>query len=119
MANSVKNPLWKPSKERIEAANITRFMRFVNERHAFSFADYFALYEWSISNIPDFWAAVWDFLDIKASRKYDKVVDDLSRFPGAGLVSRGRAQLCREPPAISRRPYRHCLQGRDATAQCG
>ncbi len=58
-------------------------MRFVNERHAFSFADYFTLYEWSISNIPDFWAAVWDFLDIKASMKYDKVVDDLSRFPGA------------------------------------
>lgn len=84
MANSVKDPLWKPSKERIEAANITRFMRFVNERHSTSFADYFALYEWSISNIPDFWAAAWDFLDIKASRKYDRVVDDLGRFPGAG-----------------------------------
>ena len=26
---------------------------------------------------------MWDFADIKASRKYDQVVDDLKKFPGA------------------------------------
>ena len=36
-----------------------------------------------LNNIPDFWTSVWDFLEIKASKKYDKVVDDLSKFPGA------------------------------------
>jgi len=55
----------------------------VNERRSKAFKDYFSVYEWSVSQIPDFWAAAWDFLDIKASRKYDKVVDDLTRFPGA------------------------------------
>jgi acetoacetyl-CoA synthetase len=41
------------------------------------------LYKWSIDRIPDFWAAMWDFAKIKASRKYDAVVDDLIKFPGA------------------------------------
>ncbi|MEE8419922.1 MAG: acetoacetate--CoA ligase, partial [Dehalococcoidales bacterium] len=33
--------------------------------------------------IPDFWAAMWDFAEIRASRPYDRVVDDLAEFPGA------------------------------------
>jgi acetoacetyl-CoA synthetase len=35
-----------------------------------------------VSNIADFWASLWDFLDIKTSKKYVKVVDDLKKFPG-------------------------------------
>jgi len=41
------------------------------------------LYRWSVEHIPDFWAAMWKFGEIKASREYDTVVDDLSKFPGA------------------------------------
>jgi acetoacetyl-CoA synthetase len=36
-----------------------------------------------VDNIPTFWAAAWDFLEIKASVPYRAVVDDLARFPGA------------------------------------
>ncbi len=75
--------LWTPSAERIKNANMTRFMEFVNKRYGKQFSGYFELYDWSIANITDLWASVWDFLDIKASRKYDKVVDDLGKFPGA------------------------------------
>jgi acetoacetyl-CoA synthetase len=78
----MKTPLWQPSADRIDNANVTRFMKFVNGKHNTAFTDYFSLYDWSIANIPDFWAAVWDFLDIKASKKYDKIVDDLKAFPG-------------------------------------
>ncbi|MBU1022779.1 acetoacetate--CoA ligase, partial [bacterium] len=45
--------------------------------------DYSSLYKWSIDNIPDFWASFWDYADIIASKKYDVVVDDLSKLPGA------------------------------------
>ena len=62
---------------------MTRFMTYVNNRYGKQFADYFALYDWSINNIPDFWESVWDFVEIKASRRYDKVVEDLNKFPGA------------------------------------
>ena len=41
------------------------------------------LYQWSVDDIPDFWAAFWEFAGIKASKKWEKVVDDLTKFPGA------------------------------------
>jgi acetoacetyl-CoA synthetase len=75
-------PLFTPSTERIESANMTRFMAFVNERHGLAFDSYFPLYDWSVKNIPEFWAAAWEFLDICHSRPYDRVADDLSKFPG-------------------------------------
>jgi acetoacetyl-CoA synthetase len=62
---------------------MTKFIEFVNKRYNKQFTDYFDLYDWSVANIADLWASVWDFLEIKASRKYDKVVDDLNKFPGA------------------------------------
>jgi acetoacetyl-CoA synthetase len=78
----MKQPLWTPSQERIANSNITRFIAFVNERFNTSLSGYFDLYDWSVTRIQEFWAAVWDFVEIKASRKYDKVVEDLTRFPG-------------------------------------
>lgn len=78
----MKQPLWTPSTERIERANITRFMKEVNRRFGKSFSTYFELYEWSVSAIPDFWGTVWDFVGIKASRVPEGPVDDLKRFPG-------------------------------------
>jgi acetoacetyl-CoA synthetase len=79
----MKEPLWKPSEKRVANANMTRFIAFVNKRCNLALRDYFSLYDWSVTQIADFWAAAWDFLGIKASRTYDKVVDDLTRFPGA------------------------------------
>ncbi len=79
----MKKPLWIPSQERIDNANMTRFIKFINERHRKDFKSYNELYQWSIDNIPDFWAAMWDFAEIKATEKYDTVVDDLKKFPGA------------------------------------
>jgi acetoacetyl-CoA synthetase len=75
--------LWKPSEERKKNANITRFMELVNRRYGRNLRTYDELYDWSVSNIADFWACVWDFAGIKASKKYDVVVDDLRKFPGA------------------------------------
>jgi len=78
-----KTPLWEPSAERRREANITRFLEQVNARHGMSFSTYRELYDWSVDRIPEFWAAVWDFVGIRASRRYDRPVEDLTRFPGA------------------------------------
>jgi len=75
--------LWEPSEQRKRDANITRFMDFVNRRYGHNFKSYPELYDWSVNDIPDFWAAVWDFVDIKASRGYEVVIDDASKMPGA------------------------------------
>ncbi len=79
----MRNPLWIPSEEWISRANIVRFIRFVCVRTGLAIESYAELYRWSVENLEEFWAAVWDFVEIKASRKYDTVIDDLGRFPGA------------------------------------
>ena len=75
--------LWEPSEQQIAAANLTRFIRFVNQRFDRTFTDYHQLYEWSVDAIEDFWTAWWDFLSPIHSRGYDRVVDDIGKMPGA------------------------------------
>ncbi len=79
----MKKPLWTPSQARVERAVLTRFMQFAGARCGKHFAGYDELYRWSVEDIPAFWGALWDFFEIKHSKPYDCVVDDLSRFPGA------------------------------------
>ncbi len=79
----MKKPLWTPSEQRKQQANLTRFIEQVNARYHLHLASYADLYNWSVNNIPDFWQAVWDFVEIKAARPFDAVVKDLSMFPGA------------------------------------
>ncbi len=75
--------LWQPAEEQKRNANITRFIDLVNKRYGKSLRSYNELYDWSIDKIPDFWASVWDFVGIKASKGYDVVIDDVNKMPGA------------------------------------
>lgn len=58
-------------------------MNVVNQKYGLNLKAYADLYFWSVNNLPEFWATVWDFADIKASQRYTTVVDDLNKFPGA------------------------------------
>ena len=82
--------LWTPSDERIKGTNMYRFMNFINEKYNKKFSEYKHLYEWSIENIPDFWVSLWEFADIKASKQFDQVIDDLNKMPGAKWFSGAR-----------------------------
>jgi acetoacetyl-CoA synthetase len=58
-------------------------MGLVNQRFDKVFEEYDSLYQWSVENISDFWATMWDFVEVKASKPYDRVADDLKKMPGA------------------------------------
>ncbi|MFN2357156.1 MAG: acetoacetate--CoA ligase [Desulfotignum sp.] len=75
--------LWEPSEDRIRSTNMYRFMTIVNEKFNKNLTDYSQLWEWSVENLEDFWATAWDFLDIKASVPYEKVIQDKDKMPGA------------------------------------
>ncbi|MFW9825395.1 MAG: acetoacetate--CoA ligase, partial [Candidatus Thorarchaeota archaeon] len=77
-----RKKLWEPSKKWIKNAEITRFIEFVNNKFELKIKGAKELYQWSIDNIENFWAAMWDFGGIIASKKYGEVVEDLSVFPG-------------------------------------
>ena len=87
----MKTPLWQPSPERTRKANITRFMALVNERYGTKLKTYNQLNDWAINNLTHFWALVWKFVDIRASKNYDSVLVpgkqmmDTKWFTGARL----------------------------------
>jgi acetoacetyl-CoA synthetase len=75
--------LWKPSPERVERATLTRFAR---ERGLPE--DYGELWRWSVDNLDEFWAAIWDFFEVEGS--YERVLGKREMpgaewFPGARL----------------------------------
>ena len=82
--------LWSPDRIRIENSNMFRFMKVINQKFNRNFSDYADLYQWSIDHIPDFWACLWDFLQIKASQPYDRVIDSLDKMPRAQWFSGAR-----------------------------
>ncbi len=92
-AEAARTPLWTPSAEWCERAEMTRFMRWAGERRGRSFADYDELWRWSVDELEDFWADIWEFCGVRASKPYERVLrrrsDDAARserwFAGAEL----------------------------------
>ncbi len=83
MDMSDSKPLWKPSKARIAAANLSAFMRSATRRWNVEFADYDALHRWSVTHPEQFWTAVWDFAGVVADARGGRVLADAGKMPGA------------------------------------
>ncbi len=79
----MKKALWKPSEARIKNSNMYRFMQQVNRSLEMDLVDYDSLYQWSVDNLETFWAEMWRFSDIRASKKWESVIDDPAKMPGA------------------------------------
>ena len=75
--------LWTPSEEVKNGCRMADFMRVVNRDRGTDFHEYKELYAWSVTEIEAFWDELWHYFDVICSRPYDKVVDDLEKFPGA------------------------------------
>ncbi len=76
-------PIWSPSPERSARSQLTRFMRFVRERHRAPVPDYASLHRWSIEFPENFWSALWDFCEIRAQTRATQILEDGNRMPGA------------------------------------
>jgi acetoacetyl-CoA synthetase len=75
--------LWTPSAESVERANMTRYMRWLESERGQSFnGDYAELWRWSVSEIEDFWASIWDFFEVRSPTPYAQVLAERT-MPGA------------------------------------
>jgi acetoacetyl-CoA synthetase len=83
-------PLWEPSEQRIKETNMFRFMQTVNQTQGTNCTDYSELYQWSVENIEAFWAEMWRFAGIKASKDYQRPIDDPTRMVGAQWFTESR-----------------------------
>ncbi len=60
----METPAWQPSAETIRAAKLTAFTDWLERERGLRFADYEALWRWSVDDLEGFWSAIWDYFAI-------------------------------------------------------
>lgn len=59
-----------------EATALFQFKEHVSQKYSVKFGsetDPNSLWQWSVDNLSDFWSEVWDYTEIRASRRFDTV----------------------------------------------
>ncbi|RJF94782.1 acetoacetate--CoA ligase [Oleomonas cavernae] len=67
--------LWTPSRAFVENSNVTQYLRWLRDNRGLNFADYDALWRWSVTEIEAFWESLWDYFEVQSSRPYARVLD--------------------------------------------
>jgi len=104
--------LWKPSENFRKNSRIAAYMRWLEKEKGRSFGDYASLWEWSTSDLDNFWASIWEYCGVAASKPYEKVLGERGMpgaewFPGAKLnyaenILKNAAERPDEPALMSR-----------------
>ncbi len=79
----MSRPLWEPSQDRIDRANLSRFIRFIQQNVDADVNDWSSLYDFSIRQPVKFWPALWEFCGIRSQGNWDAVLVDADKMPGA------------------------------------
>ncbi len=77
-----QSPLWEPTQGDRERAEMTHFMRWAAQRRGHDFEDYQDLWRWSVDELEEFWASIWEFCGVRSSRAYEQPLEE-RRMPGA------------------------------------
>ena len=83
-------PLWEPSEEQKQQANMTKYMQWLGQEKELHFATRNELWAWSVDKLEDFWASLWEYFHIQASEAPTAVLVERKMpgaqwFPGAKL----------------------------------
>lgn len=73
--------LWSPNPTSVERASITKLSKLISKRTGTDLPEYADLHKWSVENLGDFWAQVWDETGIvgdKGSQIYSEGKDFIS-----------------------------------------
>ena len=74
--------LWEPSEEVRQEANLTAYMAWLDDHYGLSFSSYRDLWQWSTSEIGEFWKSIWEYFDVKASEQPTEILAERS-MPGS------------------------------------
>jgi acetoacetyl-CoA synthetase len=66
--------LWTPRPEFAAATNLAKYQKWLSLRRGNNMPDYTALWQWSVSDIEDFWTTIWDFFKIEFDGHVDRAV---------------------------------------------
>jgi acetoacetyl-CoA synthetase len=74
--------LWEPSAEAIERSAMTSYIRWLQSDRGLRLPDYDSLWKWSVTELEQFWASIWDHFGVRSASPYSQVLAD-RRMPGA------------------------------------
>jgi len=83
-------PLYEPSQWLQRHSVIADFLHWLSDERGLEFEDFSALHAWSVTEIEDFWTAIWEYFDVRATTLPEAVLrgtemPDFHWFPGAEL----------------------------------
>ncbi len=74
MTELAAKPCWMPDAERVNRANISRFIHLIRAELDPRIIDYHGLYQFSVNHPRQFWQALWEFTDIIGERGSEVLV---------------------------------------------
>ena len=82
--------LWSPTPDAVSRTRIARFRAWLASERGVELPDYAALWQWSVDELEEFWAAVAEFLDVRFHTPgetvlAERVMPGARWFPGATL----------------------------------
>lgn len=85
-----KKPLWEATEEQRQNANVTHYMQWLAQNRNVHVSTRAELWQWSVDHLEDFWASIWDYFSVQASKPYTAVLQERKMpgavwFPGAEL----------------------------------
>ncbi|GIF53013.1 acetoacetyl-CoA synthetase [Asanoa ferruginea] len=87
MSNEV---LWTPPSDVRETSRIGHYLRWLERERGLTFADYEALRQWSVRDLPAFWGSIWDYFEVVShtpptATLTERKMPGTRWFPGATL----------------------------------
>jgi acetoacetyl-CoA synthetase len=80
--SEVGEVLWTPPPDVRQTTQLGRFLDFVRDTRGRDMNGYDELWQWSVSDLEEFWASLWDFFGVRAHAPYRQVLAS-GEMPGA------------------------------------
>ncbi|UGT61838.1 acetoacetate--CoA ligase [Nocardia asteroides] len=90
MTGADREVLWNPAPDRVAAARMTHYQRWLAGEKDIDTDNFAALWRWSINDPTGFWSSIWEYFEVLASRPPRAVLAEETMpgarwFPGARL----------------------------------
>ena len=99
--------LWRPSPERVTAATLTSYQRWLREERGVDLgAGYEELWNWSVTHLEEFWSSIASYFDVRFSVQPEQALGNRQMpgaqwFPGAQLNYAEHTFRARNPEQVA------------------
>ncbi|HEX2071280.1 MAG TPA: acetoacetate--CoA ligase [Thermoleophilaceae bacterium] len=81
-AADVPQLLWEPSEERKSGSALAGYIEWLSAERGVAVGSYEELWRWSVDDLEEFWASIWEHFGVRASVPYEAVLGRRT-MPGA------------------------------------